>query len=338
MTSSELAKLCGVTQMTVSRVFASPEKVKASTRERILKVAEKYRYRPNRLASAIDHGKTYTVGVVSIRTSLSYFHDISMGIQDTLMKQGYIPISMPMNWNDILPIIRRLVDHRVDGMIFTDFRRKLHPDELAELENFHIPYLFIGSDSDSIHLEDHIFTDDAQGTKEEAGYLRERGHRTAAVYFHGAAPADRLNLFSLHFKALGGKIVTLPENGLEQFYSDGFPASVIVCHTDVDAAKVMSFLNRRGVRVPNDISVIGYADLDFAAITAPPLTTIRQDGYRLGTLAANRILKRMANPELPVEDLPVPCSLIERESVADLRTHPIRIFRTSPVVPGRSDP
>lgn len=318
MNIREFAKVCGYSCATVSNAFSLPEKVKPGTLQHIRKLAEQYNFRPNRIAAATLQGNTKTIGIM-VYANNSYFLQILYGIQNELLNAGYLPIQLLTDWNDRLSILRHLVDYRVAGTIMVDPRRGLEAEELREFQTGNIPCVYIEPPA-SVVMDDWVNTDDYTGGMTAAEHLRKFGHEKFAVIAPRNEFSERVRGFSDRLAKENFGVVFLDSaEALRPLLEAGNYPTALFCYSDSLALAIYSEVYRAGLSVPRDISVIGYADLDFAKNILPPLTTVRQDGRAVGKRAAQIMLQRIKDRNLPPVHEYLPVSLIERGSVGPVR-------------------
>lgn len=318
MNIHEFSKLCGVSNACVSNAFCHPEKVAAATRRRIMDFARQYDFRPNRAAAASFNGRTRMIGVMMMQSQISYFSDIFSGIEHQLLLRDYVPFYLTMHWQDSLVVLRQMIDFRVAGVIMVDPRRGLLPDEVREFERIHIPHMLIDGTPHAGYPHDWLSTDDVLGGRLAAQHLLELGHRDLAVVAVPDCPA-RVSGFAECAAEAGARV--------RWFYGDeelltAWPlqnVSAVFCSSDDLAARLMVRLRGLGVRIPDDLSIVGYSDLEFSQWLNPPLTTVGQSGFPLGCRAAEMMLERLAGREAPPRHELMPVHMVIRESTTTFK-------------------
>ena len=314
MNIRDFARLCGCSYGTVTNVFLRPGIVKESTRRKVLELAEKYRYRPNLVAASVK-GKTKMIGVL-IYGGNSYFINITEGIQNTLLEHGYCPLSLVLDWRNRLQQLRFLVDRRVDGIIMVNPKIGLNAEEREEIEHIRIPVVYMDMEPEGMH--DWINTDDEAGGKMIAEHLYKLGHRRVGLYaWIYRLSAKRFTAFRETAAKLRMEHVFCSPENIEEVIRSADRPSAFFCFSDDEAAELIARLSEKGFSVPEDFSVAGYADLDYAGKITPSLTTIRQDGKLAGKCAAEIMMKRLNEPDGEIMRELVPVQLIRRKSTAE---------------------
>ena len=321
MNIKTFAELAGVSTATVSRVFAHDPKVRPQTAEQVRALAKKYGFRPNLIAQTPFNGKTRSIGVLLWRLSNSFFADIALGIQQTLLPEGYLPIIISTRTEADCTVLQHLVDHRVDGLIACLKNLPLSKEELQEIKNFNLPLVAIE------YYQNNISCDMLQPDNEACGqiaaqYFLSHGHHSLGVLCGDYKESLRSRAFVAELKRQGISLpesAVLPESSPEairRFLKQNPDLTGIFCVNDIEARKLYDVCATLHLSIPADLSIIGTNDLDFADCLTPKLTTIRTDGIELGRQAGTLILQRLQNREKPFCNVITNVKLVERNSVA----------------------
>jgi LacI family transcriptional regulator len=291
ITISEIAKIAGVSRTTVSRVLSGGSFVNRNTKYKVLEIIEKNEYNPSIIAQSLRTHKTRTIGLVLADIENMFYSRVAKGVIDAAEIKKYNVILCNSN-NDIDSEerdIRTLMARGVDGLIITTVALKMKTIEnLIERE---FPFILIDCKIDSPGVN-YVVNDDYYGAKLATRYLIELGHRK--IFFLG----DK-KLLSLKERFRGFKD-TLKENNIEvnnTFMMDKFinifdiytiekifghlinqeeKITAIFAGNDYLAIKLIKVINDYGLRVPEDISIIGYDNIEISSMINVPLTTIRQ--------------------------------------------------------------
>ncbi|HEU5226477.1 MAG TPA: LacI family DNA-binding transcriptional regulator [Ktedonobacteraceae bacterium] len=327
VTIHDVAREAGVTIGTVSKALNGQGKLRPETRELVRSVAERLGFRPNDLAQSLMRGRSFTVGLITTDSYGRFSIPLMLGIEDTL---GSAQISVflcdarddPMREQQH---IASLLAKRVDGIIVTG--RRIDPRPPIDVGNTCIPVLYAYTQvTDPGAL--CILPDDEQGgyiatehllslgrrqlahitgpLRFESVQLREKGMRRA-LSERGIPYREQLVLSGPWRESWGYEAVTMLLERKERF-------DAIFCGSDQLARGVADALRERGIKVPDDIALVGFDNWEIiAAATRPPLTTIDMNMHAVGQLAGSRLLA-MINGEKDAGLLKVPCSLVIRES------------------------
>ncbi len=325
----EFAKLAGVSRTTVSRAFSNSDKVAPATRKQLFELAATVGFRPSPVMRPATRGggRTHSVGVLYPGYRASFFQDIQRGIQDDLLSHGILPIMLAVDVHNMHQCLNRLVDHRIDGLVTTSAEEAITQDDLQRLRKMKLATVWLASDHGrSFPQDDSVNTDDYQGGMLAARHLIDLGHRRIGLGYPKAT--NRLDGFLAELARHGLTVepdcrVDIPNPAQPEFrarvvdlLSGSRRPTAIFCWTDLEAAVFYQVAHQLHVAIPRELSIVGYADLNFAPLLSPPLTTIRQNGYALGQRAAELIVARIGGDSSPPRQELIPAQLIVRQSTA----------------------
>ncbi len=329
ITIQQIADHADVSISTVSRVLSGNAKVGAKKHEAVLEAVKALNYRPNVFARGLASGQSMTVGVITQHISSPFYDAITQGILEGFENSPYSPIIVDGQWKPEVEerMLRTLQDRQVDGMIIVG--GGLSYDLLKEV-NEETPIVIVAREL--TEFKDRcIYIDNFQAAYEATQYLIRMGHREIAHVSGKADHADsklRLDGYKQALSDAGipvrDELVVqgnfLPQSGLlavETLLTRGQSFSAIFCANDQMAMGVRLALYRRGIRVPADISLIGFDDQPSSAFMTPPLTTVKPSATELGKSAAYYISNILKNVDQPLPEQSY--ELVIRESVAHLR-------------------
>jgi LacI family transcriptional regulator len=329
-TLSDVAKLAGVSKSTVSRVLNGSTKISEVTSRRVLRVVRKLHYEPNIIARSLSRKKTNTIGVILEDILNPFFSEVAKGIETVLKQLDYwmLLTSSDFDYESEVKLTRMLIRYRVDGVLITPV--KGDSEAISMLKERSIPFFVMNCsipDKDVSWIE----TDNLRGAYMATAYLLDLGHRRfmcirdmsleggrkryegfiKAIEERGLKISEQIVLGNAHSLIEGYELLEkfISENG-----TDCLP-SAIVAVNDAVAIGCMESLLKHGVRVPQDVSIIGYDDINIAALTRVPLTTIHQPKFRMGEIAATQLMKMIQGKDQgDVSQLRVEPELIVRDS------------------------
>lgn len=312
-----IAKIAGVSPSTVSRILSGKNKRVNKKVEKILEIAEKLGYRKNLVAQSIRTGKTYIIGVIVSDISYSFYPEIVRGIEDELSKKNYAMIL----YNSLedpekeKKALHNLVERQVEGVIISPIIEDVNEKYFWELKEKGIPFVVIDRYYPYVNC-DFVGVNDREGAYKAVKYLIECGHEKIGMVTGPLNTYTGLERFNGYKEALleyGIKIdkryivegiygsfeevVKVGREKTEELISKADEITAIFYGTDTLAVGGMKYLEEKGIRVPEDISIIGFADLMEARIVSPPLTTVQQPKYQLGKEAAKLLLRRIEEKE-----------------------------------------
>lgn len=308
-TLREIAKKSGFSYQTVSRVLNKQGHLhRTETVRRVMEVAEELGYRPNLNARGIQMGRTRTIGILADLAPDSFSRNLLLGIHDEVISEDYLPIflmSRPGLANE-LEQIHRLVDRRVDGVVLRPVMHEVSDQYLREVVDRHLHLVTVDIQVPDTRFVDFVGTDDLLGGLLAARHLLELGHRRLAFvswFMHLIMKQHRRDAFCDAVRSVPGATAEVVDiqfdretwgkaEALELLRRPDRPTAVFVGADDI-ARGIYLAAAELGLRIPQDLSVVGYSDLDFAMRMRPPLTTVRQDPYQIGRLASRLVLQRI---------------------------------------------
>jgi LacI family transcriptional regulator len=340
ISQKRIAEEAGVSQSTVSLVLAGRNVSSEETRRRVIAAAERLKYRPNLLVHSIQTGKTRMIGVMAPPMDY-YWSQVLYGVHDVLVAADHVPINLWTKHSgaavqdrtgyeiDELEQIHRLLDRRVDGVILWPPFASLFSDHVHEFTTRDLPVVTIDHELPAEFKSDSVGSDEAQGGRVVAEHLIELGHRRIG-HLAGASVASwavrRRTAFERALAAYpqaslvveeapAGEIAQAMPQALALLAGANRPTAVFAA-TDLYAKCVYRAAAEMGLRIPNDLSVVGFSDDGFAQDMIPPLTTVRQPAYEIGRKAAELVLGRSSGTIMgrQVRRVDLPVRLIVRNS------------------------
>jgi len=324
VTLDQVAKASGVSPSTVSRILNGTASVSDDKRQAVEQAIAQLGFVPNPVARGLAGGRTLSVGVVTQAIDSPFYGVALRGIEDTLDQAGYSPLFVSGHWNALeeARCIEMLRARRVDGLIVLDGR--LADIDLRSCARS-LPLVVTGRRLKAANLFSLQF-DNFEGARLATNHLLEQGHQRIAFIAGDAAHPDALERERGYRAALAAAGLpfdaALVSPGL--FHEEGGLAATerllesrqrftaLFAANDQMAVGARLALHRHGLRVPQDVSIVGFDDLLASRHSLPPLTTVHQPAHELGQLAAQAMLQ-MLNGERPKASLPPP-RLVLRES------------------------
>lgn len=326
-----LAKHLGLSTTTVSVVVndaPAAQAISQETKARILKAAEELNYRPNFFARSLRQQRSLMVAMVLPEISEGYAASIMRGIEDHLLREGYLYfVASHRGKPDLIDEYSHLLIERgVEGLICvnTPLRNPLP-----------VPVVCVSGESELPGVI-NVSVDNRKAMHVAIKHLADLGHKRIAFFKghpHSAdtevrwegicSAASKLGIEVLPELTIqlqskhGGEDPSTPDEGYfygQKLLDRKHPFTALVAFNDMSAIGAMRTFQDKGLRVPQDISVIGFDDIQAASFQNPRLTTIRQPMHRMGELAAMTLLKRITNPDEVQKNLRVHAELIIRES------------------------
>lgn len=328
VTSHDVARLARVSQATVSRVLRDDPKVRPQTRERVLKVLAETRYEPNAAARAFRAGRADSIGVVVARLSYQLYPAMLEAIGAQLARLGRRMIVWDSDHGGDAPAIRALRQGVVDGVILTAATAESEFLREVEAEGSAVVLL---NRTVAEYASDQVSSDNLDGGRRVAEYLVACGRERIALI--GGIPRastirDRERGFRKSLERLGRELPphyyfrsetfshASGEQAVTRLMELASPPDAIFCVNDVLAMGAMDGARARGARVPDDLWIVGYDDIEIASWGAYDLTTVRQPMELMVAQAIDLLLARIDNRDAPVRHKCLPNELVIRGSTA----------------------
>jgi LacI family transcriptional regulator len=322
----DIAKRAGVSPSTVSRIINGSTPVAPEKHAAVMDAIKRLNYRPNSAAQQLVRGRSGTIGVVTQHQGSPFFAEMQLGIERGMIGSSYAPVFVSGQWHlqEELDGLNRLIERQVEALIVIG---GTIPDDVLQELSESMPLLCIGRNVPGVRS---IAIDNFRAAHAAVSYLIQMGHEsivhiTGLLSHHDAG--ERLNGYRQALTDAGLSI--RPELIIEGDYTEASGVlaverlfsgssrarfSAIFAGNDQIAAGARLALYRRGVRVPQDVSLIGFDDQQWSEYMTPPLTTIRQPAYQMGYSAVQTVLSLLNDQPMDVPTFEA--ELVVRESVA----------------------
>jgi len=334
ITIRDVAIQAGVSHQTVSRVINNSEQVTPSTRKRVEDAIKKLGYRPNVIARSMAQGHTHTLGCISPNLTNYIFSSIIENAQAEARRLGFFILTgFASSADDVPLLLDEMLNRRVDGLLVLnprDDERYLH---LLPLIESGMPVVYL-KNTPKEEAVSSVCADDQNGGYLATQYLLELGHTNIVTIIgpkNEECTQDRLNGYR---QALSEASIKQEETlvikgdwsaesagrAVQELLASATPFSAIFAQNDRMAVGTIRALRDSGLRVPQDISVIGYDDIPLASYFDPPLTTIRQPMDEFGRHGAQLLVDSIQNPKYSPKQVRLDTQLIKRNSCAPLQS------------------
>jgi LacI family transcriptional regulator len=347
-TLKDIAKALNTTIATVSRALHDKPEISDSMKNRVKEVANLYSYKPNATALSLKFQKSYRIGVIFPKLSHYYVTQILSGMLIEAGKNGYKMLIAESNYNQFkeLEYIKEFYELNVDAILILPSRKlSLVKDKLENLIRDDIPFLII----DRIIKFDQktvpsIASDDYGGTTEGIKHLIDNGYKKIAhlrgeesstlanVRYNAYRDCLLKNNMELNpdwvilcnkFNKAEGEALAIRLMSLEN------RPDAIFCISDVVAVGVLSGLKKAGIRVPEDVAVLGFSNSDLAEVCYPTLSSIHQPGVAIGKKSIRLLLSNInMKKNISRENIVMKTKVIVRESTSRIALSGTNSFRT----------
>ncbi len=309
-TIKDIAARAGISYATVSRALNGKYGVSRETRDRVESLALEMGYRPNAIARGLVNRTTMTIGLIIPDITSPFFPRLALGIEDTMLKAGYSVFLCNTNWNPKREndYLDNLIQKQVDGLIISSIAR--HAGDIESLIPEDMPLVYVssypeatkhsyvlidnirGADMAVTHLISRERTKIAFiGSDQEVHSLEDRlsGYRMA-LHRAGLVPDDSMVVLDKFQERSGYEMI-------KNLLGRGNTPDGVFAENDLLAMGVVQGIHDAGLRVPEDIAVVGFDDIPIASHPDIQLSTIHQPKYRIGSYAADILLKQLGqNP------------------------------------------
>ncbi|MGM0414803.1 MAG: LacI family DNA-binding transcriptional regulator [Bacillota bacterium] len=332
-----IAEHAGVSKSTVSRVLNNKEDVSETTREKVIEVIKDLNYKPNSSAKGLASQKTKTVGLVVSEITSSFFSMFVKGAEDKAIEENYNIMLANSNWvvEEELKCIRMFEEGRVDGILMiSGGGDDLLNEHLQDLADNDTPLIVVDRKIEN-DLIPKINVDNIKAAYKGTNYLIELGHKNIAF-----VKGDDIAASDASLDRVEGYRKALREYGIQKeviepgFFNredahkatnkiiDAHPEITAIFYaSDMMAVGGLKALKKAELKVPEDISVLGFDDIELASIIDPALSTLRQPRYQMGYLGMEKLIDQLEGrpKEVYADDIIFELELIERESTASVK-------------------
>lgn len=333
VTIKDVAKAANVTPSTVSRVITDNPRISEKTKKRVRKVMQELGYHPNFKARNLASRSTQTIGLVMPNSTDKvfqnpFFPEVIRGISKTAHRMEYaLHFSTGESVEEIYDgVVKMVQSGRVDGVILLYSR--VNDRVMTFLEENEFPYTMIGKPYDQVDRISHVDNDNYSAAKEVTEYLLNLGHQRIG-YVGGSTTLmvtmDRQRGYETALRNAGIQACQdyivhedfLIEGGQEaitELLSLQKPPTALVAADDLLALGIIKKLEKMGLTVPDDISIVSFNNLLLSEVSRPALTSVDIDIFNLGLQAAKSLIEKINNPDEPAKRITVPYKMIERNS------------------------
>lgn len=334
VTIKDIAKELNISPSTVSRALKGYDTISEKTRKAVKELAVRYNYQPNSIALSLRQQKSFTIGVIIPEIVHFFFSTVISGIEDVAYRAGYNVIISQTNESMEREIsdTKALMRNRVDGLLISLSRETNKFDHLHELYNRGVPMVFFDRICPEIPTS-RVIVDDKEGARLGVQHLIDIGcKRIAHLRGHDGLMISE-NRYMGYREALEANglpydeelVVVCDDSSVEQSIEvtkrllalEHRPDGIFAWH-DVCAMGAMKATFKKGLKVPNDVAIVGFSDWQFAALVHPSLTSIHQSGFEMGQAAARLFIAQIdaKSDHFEPKTEVVPTRLVIRDSTS----------------------
>jgi DNA-binding LacI/PurR family transcriptional regulator len=322
----DVSKLAGVSPSTVSRVITGNAPVDEATKRRVLEAVEKLNYRPNLIARGLRNRSGKLIGLMVPEIRHETFSAFICYVEEACVKRGFTMILGNTHEDSAIEerVVSNLVGMNVDGIIIS--RVSDSSAVMGQLKSSGVPVVGIDRALED-EQTDRVLVGNREAGEMAAKYLWSMGHRKL-VCISGpesiSLSRERREGFRCFFAERGIEICHIVGEGFDfeagilctrKILERGVEFTGIWAENDLFAIGAMRELKRLGMRVPEDVSIIGMDDINSTQMVLPALTTVRQPYGEICDTAVDLLIRRMENPEAELQRIILPPELVIRDSV-----------------------
>ncbi|MGO1949286.1 MAG: LacI family DNA-binding transcriptional regulator [Mycobacteriaceae bacterium] len=323
MTMQDIATAAGVSVTTVSHALSGKRSVSASTQERIRRIVDESGYVPDAAGRRLKTGRSGVIALAVPDVSDRYFGSIARGAEEEADRRGYGLLvsstgdSDPNRESRYFNLVRT---RSVDGLLYTGSRDMKPSHDLARLSD-QGPVVLVDEEMPALTAP-FVASDNLEGGRVAGRHLLALGHNKAVVFSGPQGLKSQVERVQGFRESFPPSLVLHGEFDIESGYrsasdvlDSGLDFTAIFAGNDLIAIGAIQCLRERGFSVPDDVSVIGFDDIDLAGFVSPTLTTVRQNSHEMGAEAARRLLTWLDTGNSP-ESAVIPVELVDRQSTA----------------------
>ena len=327
ITLKMVAEKAEVSVNTASRAINNKPDINLETKKRVLQIAKELGYIRNAAAVALRTKKTGTIGVVIADNRNPFYAEVLNGMEEAAREKNYhiILANTQRDYKKEEEAINLLLAKRVDGLLITPVQDK--DDDIKKLIEANIPFVIVGRDFENIEV-DAVYNDEVKGGFLATDYLIKKGHKRIALingFLYKSPAKGRLEGYK---KALNKYRIPLDESlisvgdiniedGYErtkQMLGKKLNFTAIFAYNDMVAFGSMQAIKEKGLRIPEDIELVGYDDIPFSSLISPSLTTIRIKKQELGIESVKLLFSRINGTRKKIKKIMLNVDLVERET------------------------
>lgn len=328
ITVNQIAEKCGVSRTTVLRALNGKGSVGKETKEKILSVAKQYNYRPNLLARSLNHGRTMSLGVVTINVENMHFVQSLNVINKEADKRGYftniVVCDESLEWEKKL--IQGLADRQMDGILMSPINKGKQFEEF--LLSLHLPIVCIGNQvSDSITT---VQVNEMEATIEAVELILSKGYQRIIFVCPPLEVQKEQNIYVHEQRLLGFQtaVKKYPEliasvigkqnylSAIEQEIQNCSDKKIaFLCSGDSYALDIMRWASQKGLSVPKDFGLMGFDDINVLEFISPKLTTVSTNLEGVAKTAVSELIQQIESKEYCPKSIFLNYKILDRETL-----------------------
>ncbi len=332
----DIAKIAGVSPMTVSRALNNKPDINEETKKKILKIVKELKYYPNIFGRGLVKQRSHIIGIIGPSQGITYdnpyFAGLMKGIESVCIEKSYdflVKIYSPEI--EKVDYLKLYYESKVDGVIL--ITPEVHLSEFNEIVEKKLPYIVLGTKIKNFNIS-YVDSENIESIEIGVEEVIKKGHRKIGFIKGRENQLDAIERFEGFLQAMKKNNIPVRKEWILNgnfLYEDGIEAfkkikklqekpTAIVCGNDLMALGFMNEAIRQGYKIPQDFSVIGFDGIPWIKYSHPVLTTIKQPLEEMGKKAAELLFEKMNNPDYKENFFIYPCVFSEGETLS-IPTH-----------------
>lgn len=332
MNIAEIARRANVSTATVSRTLNQSGPVKAATARKVWRAVTALNYYPNSHARALVSGRSRLIGLIVSDITNPFFPELIRIFEDLAAQKQYdlLLTSTDYDTSRMTACLRRMLERKVDGVAM--MTSEMDMSLIKELSKRSVPIVFMDVGQMGPRMS-HVSIDYGNGIRQAVDHVVDLGHRhvgfiTGPLDLHSArtrrqAFVDGLRHYGIPLERKlvreGTHTAEGGEKAMKELLKLAKLPTAVVCSNDWTAIGALHAIHAAGLRVPEDISLVGFDDIPLTSYTTPPLTTVRMSARDVGATAFQALFSLIGEEHLEGDVYQVPTRLVVRESTSKLR-------------------
>jgi DNA-binding LacI/PurR family transcriptional regulator len=333
VTIKDIAKQLGISASTVSRALQDHKDISDQTKLRIKALAKEMNYQPNAIALSLQRSKSNVIGIIVPQIVHHFFSTVISGIEEYAGKKGYHVIICQSNESPEREVVntQTLISSRVAGIIVSGTKYTEHFEHFQTVLDSNIPIVFFDRTIHDLRT-DRVVIDDYKAAFEATEHLIKTGCKNI-IHFSGPENLkisakrmwgyrDALKKYAIPFKEeniIKADNIYEGEKETENLINNRQVPDGIFAVNDETAAGALTALKKHNIKIPDQVSVMGFTNGLVSTITIPTLSTVEQNGFLMGYKSAELLIKRIENNDLPEVNEIIPTKLILRDSTRKMK-------------------
>lgn len=313
VTLKEIAKELGISVATVSKALKDYPDINAKTKQRVLELAKKLNYSPNSAAISLRKQHSKTIGVIIPTIVHYFFSSVIESILKIADERGYLVILLQSDENFELEKkqVNLLLNKGIDGLIISLSNHTRTYTHLKKLHDFNIPFVQMDKISKIVESS-KVIIDDRQSAYNAVDYLIKKGYKKIAHFRAGLNPQNSIDRFLGYKKALEDNSIDFDkslvyicdsnsdfEDGLKNakklLEDHGNTVDAVFAVNDLVAIGALHHFRNANMKIPDDMAVMGFSNWFMSSVITPKLSTVDQDGHKIGKVATNLLFEEIEN-------------------------------------------